>query len=77
MKEIDTPPDTEDEFSQSFQRILTFAKRPEPSMEVMTELGVLFRIYRTLKKQYEQEDIESRKRKKNAVTKDTAPLPQS
>ena len=71
MKEIDT----EEEFSQSFQRLLTFAKRPNPSIELMTELGVLFRIYRTLKKKYEQEDIESRRRKKTPVTKNTAPLP--
>jgi hypothetical protein len=55
---------TEKAFSESFQRLLTFAKSPYPSMELMGELGVLFGIYKKLKKKYQQESVAGKKRKK-------------
>lgn len=55
---------TEKAFSESFQRLLAFAKSPYPSMELMGELGVLFGIYKKLKKKYQQESADGKKRKK-------------
>ena len=54
----------ETEMGASFDRLLTLARQPTITMEVMQELEFLFNLYKKLKKQYVQDDISARRRKK-------------
>ena len=53
---------TEEDLSQSLERLLILARAPEITMELLQEIGLMFSLYTRIKRRYAREDAARRKK---------------